>query len=98
MSVADLENGFASDILASMKPHLGESGVSFCDLDCPICMSTVTVPVLSNDTAKNKKTYETMMKNVMVTPCHHIFHTSCLEGWMVHKLQCPVCRCPLPPV
>ncbi|KDN52815.1 hypothetical protein K437DRAFT_253748 [Tilletiaria anomala UBC 951] len=36
--------------------------------------------------------------NVMVTPCHHIFHTSCLEQWLQVKTECPQCRAPLPPV
>lgn len=98
MNVADLEHGFASDILASMKPHSDESGVSLCDLDCPICMSTVTIPVLATPTKRHLKQHQKMMNDVMVTPCHHIFHTRCLEDWMIHKLQCPVCRCPLPPV
>ncbi|KAI8926783.1 hypothetical protein BC831DRAFT_425303 [Entophlyctis helioformis] len=35
--------------------------------------------------------------NYMVTPCHHIFHTECLERWMEIKLECPVCRAELPP-
>nr|KAJ3423051.1 hypothetical protein HK105_003877 [Polyrhizophydium stewartii] len=35
--------------------------------------------------------------NYMVTPCHHIFHTECLERWMEVKLECPVCRSELPP-
>ncbi|KAJ1930270.1 hypothetical protein IWQ60_000451 [Tieghemiomyces parasiticus] len=34
----------------------------------------------------------------MVTPCHHIFHTDCLQTWIRTKLECPVCRAPLPPV
>lgn len=98
MNVTDLEHGFASDILASMKPHSEESGVSLCDLDCPICMSTVTIPVLSSPAKKSFKQQEKMMQAAMITPCHHIFHTRCMEDWMVHKLQCPVCRSPLPPV
>ena len=32
----------------------------------------------------------------MVTPCHHIFHTLCLERWMEVKFECPVCRQDLP--
>ncbi|GMM47876.1 ubiquitin-protein ligase [Pichia kluyveri] len=36
-------------------------------------------------------------RKYMVTPCNHIFHTECLEQWMVYKLQCPVCRNSLPP-
>ncbi|KAL1297718.1 hypothetical protein AAFC00_006263 [Neodothiora populina] len=37
-------------------------------------------------------------RKYMVTPCRHIFHTACLEGWMKYRLQCPVCREELPPV
>ena len=32
----------------------------------------------------------------MVTPCRHIFHSGCLEGWMRYRLQCPICREGLP--
>ncbi|KAK3059109.1 hypothetical protein LTR09_000675 [Extremus antarcticus] len=31
-------------------------------------------------------------RQYMVTPCRHIFHSACLEGWMKYRLQCPVCR------
>lgn len=34
----------------------------------------------------------------MVTPCKHIFHDDCLQEWMRYKLQCPICRTPLPPI
>lgn len=98
MSISDLENGFASDILANMKPHSAGSNVSICEVDCAICMSSLSIPVLATSDTKEKKTYEDMMKEVLVTPCHHIFHASCLENWMIYKLQCPVCRCALPPV
>lgn len=36
-------------------------------------------------------------RRYMVTPCKHVFHTECLENWMMYKLQCPVCRNSLPP-
>lgn len=36
-------------------------------------------------------------KKYMVTPCHHVFHTNCLENWMMYKLQCPNCRSSIPP-
>ena len=34
----------------------------------------------------------------MVTPCRHVFHSACLEGWMRYRLQCPICRENLPPL
>ncbi|WFC99625.1 hypothetical protein MYAM1_002370 [Malassezia yamatoensis] len=43
------------------------------------------------------KTDRDPQSNVMVTPCHHIFHTSCLKQWMSIKHICPSCRLSLPP-
>ena len=37
-------------------------------------------------------------RQYMVTPCRHIFHTACLEGWMRYRLECPICRDVLPPL
>lgn len=31
-------------------------------------------------------------RSYMVTPCRHVFHSGCLEGWMRVRLQCPICR------
>lgn len=98
MCISDLEHGFASDILANMKPHTAGSNVSICEMDCAICMSGLSFPILATNDTKEKKSYESMMKECLVTPCHHIFHASCLESWMIYKLQCPVCRCALPPI
>ena len=49
--------------------------------------------------------YITKMKNknrnnkpLMVTPCHHIFHTRCLELWLEQKNECPYCRAKIPPL
>lgn len=97
MGVHDLEAGFALDILASLKPH-SEDGLAICDIDCAICMSLLQIPILGSDVGKDRTAHEAMMKECMVTPCHHIFHSACLEDWMVYKLQCPVCRSALPPV
>lgn len=33
----------------------------------------------------------------MVPPCHHLAHTTCLESWAAIKMECPLCRRPLPP-
>lgn len=48
--------------------------------ECVICMCTVDPSQL----------------NYMITPCDHIFHSSCLDQWMNQKMQCPTCRRPLP--
>ena len=34
----------------------------------------------------------------MVTPCHHLFHTKCLEMWLEQKNECPYCRQRIPPL
>ena len=31
-------------------------------------------------------------KKYMITPCHHCFHTECLEAWFSRKKECPNCR------
>lgn len=62
-------------------------------VDCAICMSEVAVYV-----EDVPETHNVDMQTYMVTPCGHIFHTHCLENWMSYKLQCPVCRSPLPPL
>jgi len=36
--------------------------------------------------------------NYMLTPCHHLFHTRCLESWLNVKNQCPCCRQKIPPL
>ena len=33
---------------------------------------------------------------LMITPCHHVFHTICLQNWMNVKLICPLCNNELP--
>lgn len=62
-------------------------------IDCAICMNDV--PVYVDDIPK---THKVDKESYMITPCSHIFHTQCLESWMSYKLQCPVCRAPLPPL
>jgi hypothetical protein len=58
--------------------------------DCAICMTSVDL-FSRNGLVLARGQY-------MVTPCHHLFHTDCLERWMRVKLECPVCRSPLPPI
>jgi len=41
-----------------------------------------------------KKEYQ----HIMITPCNHFFHESCLTQWMQRRLNCPTCRSQLPPL
>lgn len=71
--------------------------------DCAICMQNIEVPVVSGTGASSETTGSIATsilgrRSYMVTPCRHIFHSTCLEGWMRLRLQCPICREPLPPL
>jgi len=71
--------------------------------DCAICMEPIVVyqdaksesgtapQLLSSATTNLRRPYAW-------APCHHIFHTHCLEQWMSIKNICPQCRRPLPPL
>ncbi|KAF9461528.1 hypothetical protein BDZ94DRAFT_1196082 [Collybia nuda] len=41
---------------------------------------------------------ESKKKHYSLAPCHHLFHTECLERWLAIKNICPQCRRPLPPL
>ncbi len=69
--------------------------------DCAICMNEIEVPVLpSKETADRGNLGASWLgrRTYMVTPCRHIFHSECLEGWMRLRLVCPICRESLPPL
>lgn len=67
--------------------------------DCAICMQDLEVPVVeAGESADVASGFVLARRLYMVTPCRHIFHTSCLEGWMKYRLQCPNCREGLPPL
>lgn len=57
--------------------------------DCVVCMQTVDVPVAG---AADGRDGLLGRRGYMVTPCRHVFHSHCLEGWMRFRLQCPICR------
>ncbi|KAK9773788.1 hypothetical protein AB5N19_13853 [Seiridium cardinale] len=69
-------------------------------IDCAICREVLEVPVVKageNDPSGGV-TGVFARRVYMVTPCRHIFHSTCLEGWMRFRLQCPICREELPPL
>ena len=74
--------------------------------DCAICMQNIDVPVeRSRDHGEGEVAsllgaglFRRSRRSYMITPCRHIFHSPCLEGWMRYRLQCPICREVLPPL
>lgn len=90
------------------KEREKQKGVTMQSVDCAICRELLEVPVFNNNNkgsggssdlaAASGITGVFARKAYMVTPCRHIFHTNCLEGWMKYRLQCPICREELPPL
>ncbi|KAG5363184.1 Transmembrane E3 ubiquitin-protein ligase 1 [Yarrowia sp. B02] len=67
--------------------------------DCSICMNPVELVVNTLDDQNNMDPAKLVARRqYMITPCRHVFHTDCMSNWMIRKLQCPVCRNPLPPM
>lgn len=67
-------------------------------IDCAICREMLEVPVLAVGEEDATVAGVFARRLYMVTPCRHIFHSACLEGWMRYRLQCPNCREELPPL
>ena len=53
--------------------------------DCVICMLPVDINQEEGDDRR------------VVTPCDHVYHQACLVEWLNIKMECPTCRCELPP-
>ncbi|KAM0698342.1 hypothetical protein Q7P36_001808 [Cladosporium allicinum] len=84
----------------SLAQHKDAKGKGKRTFDCAICMQDLEVPVVeAGETAGDVAGGFVLARRLyMVTPCRHIFHTPCLEGWMKYRLQCPNCREGLPPL
>ncbi|KAK3373859.1 hypothetical protein B0T24DRAFT_624846 [Lasiosphaeria ovina] len=70
-------------------------------MDCAICKEILEVPVVragAEDPSGGGVAGVLARRAYMVTPCRHIYHTKCLEGWLRHRLVCPICREELPPL
>ncbi|KAK1754666.1 hypothetical protein QBC47DRAFT_384576 [Echria macrotheca] len=76
-------------------------GMHIRSIDCAICREVLEVPVVkagAADPTGGGVAGVLARRAYMVTPCRHIFHTKCLEGWLRFRLQCPICREELPPL
>ena len=108
---ATMPIGFTQATAASpTSPKPGESREKGKKVfDCAICTENIEVSVVPRArtgegegvAAAGAGVAATTMfarRAYMVTPCRHIFHSGCLEGWMRYRLQCPICRENMPPV
>lgn len=94
----------------SSQPRTGNSKASPTTrtFDCAICTEDVSVPIAPKVGSKEGESQGSTSavlsttlfarRAYMITPCSHVFHSGCLEGWMRYRLQCPICRDDLPPL
>ncbi|CAK94524.1 unnamed protein product (macronuclear) [Paramecium tetraurelia] len=63
--------------------------------DCAICLLHL---MIEPDQQEQDLDRMLVSKLLMITPCGHKFHPSCLKSWMEVKLSCPTCRNTIPPM
>jgi mitofusin len=103
-SANTLDASSSTDETTPMTKSAGESkGKGKKVFDCSICAQDIEVPVIAagaDESAAGMGGTSMILqrRQYMVTPCRHIFHTGCLEGWMRYRLMCPNCREVLPPL
>ncbi|KAL4066048.1 hypothetical protein V8B97DRAFT_1864919 [Scleroderma yunnanense] len=68
--------------------------------DCSICMEGIHATESKQLQQVTGRLLHTVgaRKSYSLAPCHHLFHTECLEKWLAVKNICPQCRRPLPPL
>jgi hypothetical protein len=99
-----LDASSSTDDPASTKSPGESKGKGKKVFDCSICAQDIEVPVIpagadeSTIASMSGTSMILQRRQYMVTPCRHIFHTGCLEGWMRYRLMCPNCREVLPPL
>lgn len=98
-----LGSGEADRVVREKSAASGKGGrMRIRAIDCAICRDVLEVPVVKAgqeaDPAIIGVSGVLERRKYMVTPCRHIFHSACLEGWLRFRLQCPICREELPPL
>lgn len=95
LEAGGLPIGLLADDQPASENNKG-SGSNTRVIDCAICTETLEVPVLKSGEDAGSVAGAFARRTYMVTPCRHIFHTTCLESWMKFRLACPICREELP--
>lgn len=95
-------SGGEADRALREKSGAAAKGMRIRSIECAICQEALEVPVVkageAGEPAGGGVTGVLERRKYMVTPCRHIFHSACLEGWLRFRLQCPICRDELPPL
>jgi len=74
------EEGF-SHLVYNEKPCYGK----VFNLNCLVALNYAAFNFHSYDFHVDKKEF-------IYTKCKHIFHSNCLEKWLLQKKECPNCR------
>lgn len=69
-------------LLLSIKPKRGVK----LEETCAVCLNDLEEETEAEEEA------ETAEEGVIVMPCDHLFHASCISRWFEKKFSCPLCR------
>ncbi|CBX98770.1 hypothetical protein IAQ61_007611 [Plenodomus lingam] len=102
------DHASSSSATSTKSPETKDKRTNKKVFDCSICAQDIEVPVIpagagsgtaDEGVAGMAGTSMILQRRMyMVTPCRHVFHTPCLEGWLRYRLLCPNCRESLPPL
>lgn len=89
--------------LASLLTRLGSAALAF-DMSPPshlkqkiLSLQVRIVQLQPGRLLKNECSIcpDDMEKDVVCTPCKHMYHKSCLKKWLIINPTCPLCRAPV---
>ncbi len=82
------------------KVEIQTLNIDFNSLDCTICLKTFYSHPDESDNLLPKDANalidDECIEKLMITPCKHVFHSECLERWVIVKLECPLCKQQIP--